>query len=57
MDKFRFQTINWKYHQGEGTFANGNQQIDFSQRGLETGNFDARNSARLLGVLNGTASP
>ncbi|WCL48938.1 TonB-dependent receptor plug domain-containing protein [Leptospira sp. GIMC2001] len=57
MKNFRFQTINWKYHQGEGTFANGNQQIDFKQRGLETGKFDERNTARLLGILNGNASP
>lgn len=57
LDKFRFQTINWKYHQGEGTFANGNQQIDFTQRGLETGKFDERNLARLYGILNGVASP
>lgn len=57
MDKFRFQTVNWKYHQGQGTFANGNQQIDFSQRGLETGNFDTRNTARLLGIWEGIARP
>lgn len=54
---FRFETIHWQYYQGDGTFANGTQQIDAKQRGLETGEFDARNSARLLGVLNGIASP
>lgn len=47
---FRFQTVNWQYLQGEGTFANGTQQIDTRQRGLDTGVFDGRNIARLYGI-------
>ena len=54
---FRFETIQWQYLQGEGTFANGTQQIDVRERGLEFGNWDARNSARFAGVLMGAASP
>lgn len=50
-DGLRFQTVNWEYHQGQGTFANGTEQIDTNQRGLDTGTFDARNLARLYGIL------
>ncbi|HNO23074.1 MAG TPA: TonB-dependent receptor, partial [Leptospiraceae bacterium] len=54
---FRFETINWQYLQGEGTFANGTQQIDTKQRGFETKNaLEARNLARLYGVALGNAS-
>jgi outer membrane receptor for ferrienterochelin and colicins len=49
---FRFQTVNWQYLQGQGTFSNGTEQIDSSQRGLETGKFDSRNLARIYGILN-----
>lgn len=49
---FRFQTVNWQYLQGEGTFANGTQQIDTKQRGLDTGKFDMRNLARLYGIMS-----
>ncbi|HNC00224.1 MAG TPA: TonB-dependent receptor, partial [Leptospiraceae bacterium] len=47
----RFQTVNWQYQQGQGAFANGTQQIDTNQRGLDTGKLDGRNIARLLGIL------
>lgn len=47
---FRFQTVNWQYLQGQGIFANGMQQIDTKQMGLETGKFDFRNLARLYGI-------
>lgn len=50
---FRFQTSNWQYLQGDGTFGNGNQQVDTLMRGLETGKTDSRNLARLYGVLLG----
>ncbi|MCK6380076.1 MAG: TonB-dependent receptor [Leptospiraceae bacterium] len=50
---FRFETIHWQYIQGEGTFANGTQQLDTKQRGLETGKFDKRNLARLYGIASG----
>lgn len=52
---FRFQTVNWQYLQGEGTFGNGTQQIDIKERGLETKKFDARNNARRLGLLLGVS--
>ncbi len=29
----RFETVNWQYLQGQGTFANGTQQIDSTTRG------------------------
>ncbi len=50
---FRFETINWQYLQGEGTFSNGTQQIDTKQKGLETGKWDSRNLARAYGILSG----
>ncbi len=50
---FRFQTINWQYLQGRGTFDNGTVTADLKQRGFETGNTDARNWARLIGWANG----
>ena len=54
---FRFETLHWQYLQGEGTFANGTQQIDVKERGLEFGEWDSRNSARFVGILAGAASP
>ena len=54
---FRFQTVNWQYLQGEGTFGNGTNQIDTYQRGLETDNFDTRNNIRRIGIATGVASP
>ncbi len=54
---FRFETIHWQYLQGEGTFANGTQQIDVKERGWETGNWDTRNTARAAGIALGVASP
>ncbi len=53
----RFETINWQYLQGEGTFANGNHQIDTKMKGLETGKFDTRNLARLYGMSLGVVGP
>jgi outer membrane receptor for ferrienterochelin and colicin len=53
---FRLQTVNWHYNQGEGTFANGTNQLDVKDKGLETGKWDARNLARGYGVLMGNAS-
>ncbi|MCB1180157.1 MAG: TonB-dependent receptor [Leptospiraceae bacterium] len=50
---FRFQTVNWHFNQGEGTFANGTNQIDIKERGFETNNLDTRNLARGLGALYG----
>lgn len=53
---FRFQTVNWQYLNGFGTFTNGTNRYDLNERGLETGVFDERNSARLLGIILGNAS-
>ena len=50
---FRFESINWQYLQGEGTFGNGIEQIDTKQKGLETSKFDTRNNLRRLGILYG----
>ena len=51
----RFQTVNWQYIQGNGTFANGTAQSDIKKRGLETSAQDERNNYRRLGVLLGIA--
>lgn len=48
---FRFQSINWQYQQGAGTTNNGTFVSDFHERGYETGNYDDRNNARLVGGL------
>ena len=50
---FRFQTINWQYLQGAGTFNNGTYVSDFKERGLETNNFDSRNNFRRVGLIYG----
>ena len=52
---FRFQTVNWQYLQGAGTFNNGTFVSDFRERGLETDNFDSRNNARRIGLLYGVS--
>jgi iron complex outermembrane receptor protein len=54
---FRFQTVNWQYLQGEGTFGNGTNQIDTYQKGLESDNYDLRNNIRRIGIAKGVASP
>jgi len=53
----RFETVNWQYLQGDGTFANGTQQIDIKERGLETEKYDVRNNARRLAIANGQVGP
>ncbi|MCB1159276.1 MAG: TonB-dependent receptor, partial [Leptospiraceae bacterium] len=57
MGNLRFETINWQYLQGEGTFASGFEQLDTKERGLETNNYDLRNNARRLGVIMGISTP
>ena len=52
---FRFQTVNWQYLNGFGTFTNGTNRYDVNERGLETNVFDDRNNARRAGVLLGNA--
>ncbi len=49
----RFETINWQFLQGEGTFGNGTQQLDTRQSGFQTGKFDSRNLARAYGIGSG----
>jgi outer membrane receptor for ferrienterochelin and colicins len=49
----RFQTTNWQYNQGQGTFANGTQQIDTKSSGFRTGDYSARNLIRAYGVASG----
>ncbi len=48
---FRFEVINWQYLQGSGTFFSGTQRLDYTDRGLETDNFDFRNNARRVGIF------
>lgn len=53
---FRFQTVNWQYLNGFGTFTNGTNRYDLNERGLETSLFDGRNNARRAGILLGNAT-
>lgn len=53
---FRFQTVNWQYLNGFGTFTNGTNRYDLNERGLQTNLFDDRNNARRAGILLGNAS-
>lgn len=53
----RLETVNWQYLQGDGTFANGTQQVDVRQKGLETDKYDARNWARRLAIAEDIAGP
>ncbi|HRG48283.1 MAG TPA: TonB-dependent receptor [Leptospiraceae bacterium] len=53
----RFETVNWQYLQGRGTFDNGTVTVDTKQRGFDTGATDSRNWARLLGWTNYGVSP
>ena len=53
----RFETVNWQYLQGRGTFDNGTVTVDTKQKGFETGSTDSRNWARLIGFTNYGISP
>jgi len=48
---FRFQTVNWQYLQGDGTFANATQQIDTNQFGFKGSSWDFRNNSAMAGYL------
>lgn len=48
----RFETIHWQYLQGDGTFANGTQQIDTDKFGLKGSSWDFRNNTAMLGYLH-----
>lgn len=49
--KFRIQTVNWQYLQGDGTFANGTQQIDTSRDHFIGSSWDFRNNSISAGYL------
>lgn len=47
----RFETINWQYKQGDGTFANGTYQIDTDRHGFGGSAWDFKNNTFALGYL------
>lgn len=54
---FRFETINWQYLQGNGTFSNGTQQIDTDRiKGFRGASWDFRNNSASLGYLYAISS-
>lgn len=53
----RFETVNWQYLQGRGTFDNGTVTVDTKQRGLDSGSTSSRDWARLIGFTNYGVSP
>ncbi|MCB1139757.1 MAG: TonB-dependent receptor [Leptospiraceae bacterium] len=52
LGNFRFQTVNWQYLQGEGTFANGTQQIDTDKLGYDGSAWNFENHSFTLGYLH-----
>lgn len=54
---FRFETINWQYLQGQGSFVNGSARADVREKGYETGQTDARNLFKLIGYTNYGINP
>lgn len=53
---FRFQTVNWQYLQGEGTFANATQQLDTDKSGYAGSHWDFRNNSFTAGYLHSFSS-
>lgn len=51
MGNFRFQTVNWQYNQGDGTFANGTNQIDTDKLGYRGSHWDFENHSFSFGYL------
>ncbi|MCE9600344.1 MAG: TonB-dependent receptor [Spirochaetia bacterium] len=52
LGNFRFETINWQYLQGNGTFSNGTQQIDTDRiPGFTGASWDFRNNSASMGYL------
>jgi outer membrane receptor for ferrienterochelin and colicins len=47
----RVEVIAWDYLQGQGTFANGNQQVDSSRNGAVGSSWDFRGDALMIGYL------
>ena len=52
MGNFRFQTVNWQYLQGDGTFANGTQQIDTDKLGYRGSAWNFENHSFTFGYLH-----
>ena len=50
-DNLRAEFINWRYLQGDGTFANGTHQIDTDGNGFTGSSWDFENTAVSLGYL------
>ncbi|AFM11294.1 TonB-dependent receptor plug domain-containing protein [Turneriella parva] len=48
----RFQTVNWQYLQGLGTFANATQSIDTTAGGVGGSAWDFRSNSFALGYIN-----
>lgn len=48
---FRFQTINWQYLQGQGTFSNATNTIDTNKGEFEGSSWDFRNNSVAMGYL------
>ncbi|NOY70660.1 MAG: TonB-dependent receptor [Deltaproteobacteria bacterium] len=47
----RFETINWQYKQGDGTFANGTFQIDTDRHGFDGSAWNFKNNTFSIGYL------
>lgn len=48
----RFQTVNWQYFQGLGTFANATQSIDTTAGGVGGSSWDFRSNSFAIGYIN-----
>lgn len=51
LGNFRFQTVNWQYLQGDGTFANATRQIDTDKLGYDGSAWNFENHSFTLGYL------
>jgi outer membrane receptor for ferrienterochelin and colicins len=49
---FRFQTVNWQYLQGQGTFGNATQTVDTSANGFGRSGWDFRSNSTAFGYLH-----
>jgi iron complex outermembrane receptor protein len=47
----RVETVNWDYRQGQGTFGNGNQQVDTDRNGNVGSAWDFRSNTVVIGYL------
>jgi len=51
-DRLRLEAIQWQYLQGDGTFANGTNQIDTDGHGFTGSAWDFRNNTISIGYLS-----